>query len=101
MTGIDCIAALKALGELNRMRILRLLLQGQCSVSEIVDRLEVSQYTVSKHLRILRQAGLVEVQKRGKQRLYAVALNLKSHFRNRNNVLELGCCSFRFDRLPQ
>lgn len=101
MTGIDCIAALKALGELNRMRILRLLLRRQLSVNEIVQHLNVSQYTVSKHLRVLRQAQLVEVEQRGRQRLYAVASNLKGHLRNHDNVLELGCCTFRFDKLPR
>ena len=101
MTGIDCIAALKALGELNRMRILRLLLKSQLSVNEIVHRLNVSQYTVSKHLKILREAGLVEVEKKGQQRLYAVARNLNSHLKSNANVLELGCCTFRFDKLPK
>ena len=66
MAGIDCIAALKALGELNRMRILRLLLKDQLSVIEIVRRLDVSQHTVSKHLKILREARLIEAEKRGK-----------------------------------
>ncbi len=35
MTGIDCIAALKALGELNRMRIVRLLLKEQLGVNQV------------------------------------------------------------------
>src|ERR1039458_10380557 len=72
MTGIDCIAALKALGELNRMRIVRLLLKDQLGVNQISERLEISQYNVSKHLRFLKEAGLVEMEKQGPQRLYAV-----------------------------
>jgi DNA-binding transcriptional ArsR family regulator len=72
MTGIDCIAALKALGELNRMRIVRLLLKEQLGVNQISERLKMSQYNVSKHLRILREAGLVEMEKEGQQRPYAV-----------------------------
>jgi len=39
MTGLDCIAALKALGEESRLRILRLLFKEQLSVSEITERL--------------------------------------------------------------
>lgn len=101
MTGIDCIAVLKALGELNRMRILRLLLKSQLSVSEIVQRLKISQYTVSKHLKVLRDAGLVQVEKKGKLRLYAVASDLQSHLKSTASVLELGCCTFRFDQLPK
>ena len=101
VTGIDCIAALKALGELNRMRILRLLLSRAWSVNEIAERLSMSQYNVSKHLKILREAGLVETEQQGKQRFYAVTSDLKSHLAENKNVLELDCCTFRFDKLPK
>src|SRR5271169_2405203 len=101
MSGIDCIAALKALGELNRMRIVRLLLKEQLGVNQISERLGMSQYNVSKHLRVLREAGLVEMEKEGQQRLYAVVARLKKQLAASKNVLELGCCTFRFDRLPR
>jgi DNA-binding transcriptional ArsR family regulator len=101
MTGIDCIAALKALGELNRMRIMRLLLKEQLGVNQISDRLEISQYNASKHLRVLKEAGLVEMEKQGQQRLYAVVPRLKNQLAANRNVLELGCCTFRFDKLPK
>jgi DNA-binding transcriptional ArsR family regulator len=101
MKGIDCIAALKALGELNRLRIMRLLLKKQLGVNTISVRLEMSQYNVSKHLRILREAGLLEMQKQGQQRLYAVVPRLRSHLAASRNVLNLGCCTFRFDKLPK
>jgi DNA-binding transcriptional ArsR family regulator len=101
MTGFDCIAALKALGEETRLRILRLLFNEQLSVNEISERLEVSQYNVSKHLRIMREAGLLEGEKRGKQRLYAVSAKLKSHVARNNNILDLGCCTFRLDKLAE
>jgi DNA-binding transcriptional ArsR family regulator len=101
MTGIDCIAALKALGELNRLRIVRLLLKEQLGVNQISKLLEMSQYNVSKHLRILKEAGLVEMEKHGQQRLYAVVPRLKNQLAASKNVLELGCCTFRFDKLPK
>jgi DNA-binding transcriptional ArsR family regulator len=101
MTGIDCIAALKALGEMNRLRIVRLLLKEQLGVNQISERLGISQYNVSKHLRILKEAGLVEMEKEGQQRLYAVVPRLKSHLAANKNVLEMDCCTFRFDRLPK
>ena len=101
MTGIDCIAALKALGELNRMRIVRLLLKEQMGVNQISERLEISQYNASKHLRVLKEAGLVEMEKQGQQRLYAVVPRLKNQLAANKNVLELGCCTFRFDKLPK
>ena len=100
MTGLDCIAALKALGEESRLRILRLLFKEQLGVNEISRRLKASQYNVSKHLRIMREAGLLEVEKRGKERLYGVTRKLKSQLASNNNVLDLGCCTFRLDKLP-
>ena len=101
MTGLDCIAVLKALGELNRLRIVRLLLKEQLGVNQISERLAMSQYNVSKHLRVLKEAGLLEVQRQGKQRLYGVIPSLKSQLAANKNVLELGCCTFRFDKLPK
>jgi DNA-binding transcriptional ArsR family regulator len=101
MTGLDCIAALKALGEETRMRILRLLFKETLGVNEISERLGVSQYNVSKHLRIMREAGLLEAEAQGKQRLYAVARKLKKQLAANDNVLDLGCCTFRFDKLPR
>jgi DNA-binding transcriptional ArsR family regulator len=101
MTGLDCIAALRALGEENRLRILRLLFKEQLSVNEITERLKLSQYNVSKHLGIMRGAGLLEMEQQGKRRLYRVTPELKSEVSANNNVLDLGCCTFRFDRLPK
>lgn len=101
MTGIDCIAALKALGELNRMRMVRLLLKKKLGVNEIAEQLALSQYNVSKHLRILKEAGLLAMEKAGKQRLYTVVPRLKDQLATNQNVLELGCCTFRFDKLPK
>src|SRR5215475_1205576 len=101
MTGVDCIAALKALCEETRIRLLRLLFKKPLSVNEIAQRLNVSQYNVSKHLRIMREAGLLEVEKRGKERLYSIASALKSHVAANDNVLDLGCCTFRLDQLPK
>jgi len=101
VTGLDCIAALKALGEETRLRILRLVFKEPLSVNKISERLKVSQYNVSKHLRIMREVGLLETEKRGKQRLYAVADKLKSQVLDNNNILDLGCCTFRLDRLPK
>jgi DNA-binding transcriptional ArsR family regulator len=101
VTGVNCMAVLKALGELNRLRIMRLLLKQQLGVNAIARRLRISQYNVSKHLRILKEAGLLEMEKAGKQRLYGVAPGLKDELAANQNVLELDCCTFRFDKLPR
>ena len=100
MTGLACIAALKALGEETRLRILQILFEEKLSVNEISERLSVSQYNVSKHLRVMREAGLLESEDRGKQRHYGVAKVLKSAVA-KDKILDLGCCTFRLDRLPK
>src|SRR5262245_14992859 len=69
----DCIHALKALGEESRMRIVRMILTKERSVNEIAEGLGMTQYNVSKHLRVLREAGLLDQQKQGQQRVYSLA----------------------------
>ena len=64
--------AYAALAEPSRRRILDLLRDGERSVNELVDRLELSQPGVSKHLKVLREAGLVEVRPDGKRRWYGL-----------------------------
>lgn len=59
-----------ALAEPNRFRIVELLRSGPRPVNDIGERLRLNQPQVSKHLRVLKQAGLVEVQPRAQQRLY-------------------------------
>jgi DNA-binding transcriptional ArsR family regulator len=61
MTRIDCIPALKALGEETRLRILRVLFKEKLSVNEVSELLNASQYNISKHLRIMRDAVCVKV----------------------------------------
>ena len=60
------------LAEPQRRRILDLLREGERPVGELVDRLEISQPGVSKHLRVLRDAGLVSVRPEGQRRWYGV-----------------------------
>ena len=60
------------LAEPQRRRILDLLRDGERPVVELVDRLEISQPGVSKHLRVLRDAGLVSVRPEGQRRWYGL-----------------------------
>ena len=64
--------AFTALAEPNRRRLLDNLLGGAQSVNSLVDRIGMSQPVVSKHLRVLRDAGLVVVKPEGQRRLYSV-----------------------------
>lgn len=61
-----------ALGDPHRREILGLVRSRARSVSELVDALELSQPGVSKHLRVLKEAGLVSVRPDGTRRMYAL-----------------------------
>ena len=63
---------LTALAEPNRLQIVELLLDGPRPVGEIVDKLRLRQPQVSKHLRVLSDAGLVEVRPVAQQRFYSL-----------------------------
>jgi ArsR family transcriptional regulator len=79
--GIDCVEFCKAMADDTRQRILEMLLEAEMCVGDIVEAFDVSQPTISHHLNILRQFGLVTSRKDGKQVYYAI---------NRDNVVE--CC---------
>ena len=66
------VSTFEVLAEPNRRRILDLLQASECPVGDLVERLDLSQPAVSKHLRILREAGLVEVRADAQRRLYRV-----------------------------
>jgi DNA-binding transcriptional ArsR family regulator len=93
----ECIPVLKALGDETRWRIVRELLREPHTVSELTERLEANQYNISKHLRILREAGIVTTEKDGKNLNCTVDPELKQKITRNRNQLDLGCCTFRFD----
>jgi len=71
--------SMKALSDHTRRGILALLRQGQLSVLEIAEEFPMSRPAISKHLRILREAGLVVETPAGRQRIYGLeAAPLKS-----------------------
>jgi ArsR family transcriptional regulator len=100
MPEFDCLDALKALSDRTRLRIVKVLLAGPRSVNEIVETLGASQYNVSKHLRILRHAGIAEVEPSGTWRHYAIAASFRRKLTRGGKILDLGCCRFDFDKLP-
>ena|ERR1700730_18147491 len=63
---------LKALAEPNRFQIVELLLDGPRPVGDVVDQLGLRQSQVSKHLRVLSDAGLVGVRVDAQRRIYAL-----------------------------
>lgn len=67
------LATFAALAEPNRFKIVELLRVGARPVNDIGERLKLNQPQVSKHLRVLKEAGLVDVEARAQQRLYALS----------------------------
>jgi DNA-binding transcriptional ArsR family regulator len=61
---------LNALAEPNRLQIVELLREGPLTVGQVADRLKIRQPQTSKHLKILHEAGLVEVQAEANRRIY-------------------------------
>jgi DNA-binding transcriptional ArsR family regulator len=66
------LAALQTLAEPRRVAILDLLRDGERPVGELVDAIGLSQPAVSKHLRVLKDAGLVDVRVDAQRRLYRI-----------------------------
>jgi ArsR family transcriptional regulator len=69
---VNTVEFAKALADETRQKIMALCCCRQLSVTEIVDALDVAQPTVSHHLKILKDAGLVRVKRQGKLVLYTL-----------------------------
>jgi len=93
-----CAPFLKALADKTRWHIVQELLSAPATVNELVERLQVSQYNVSKHLRVLRESGIVATEKRGKHVHCQIAPDFQRRVAKNRNQLDLGCCVFRFER---
>ena len=72
----------KALADETRQKIMSICCCKQLSVNDIVDQMGVTQPTVSHHLKILKDAGLVKVERRGKEIYYSLD----------QSKLSQGCC---------
>jgi DNA-binding transcriptional ArsR family regulator len=79
------ITTLNALAEPNRLHIVEYLRENPHSVNEIVTQLHLSQPLVSKHLKVLSEAGLVKVRTNAQQRIYQLEAR---PFENLNSWLE-------------
>ncbi len=100
MPEFDCTNALKALADRSRLRLIKALLAGDASVNELTERLGLTQYNTSKHLRILRMTGIVGAKAIGARREYFIEPEFRRKIQREGPILDFGCCTFRFDRLP-
>lgn len=65
-------ARFRTLGDESRLRLLNLLMQGESSVQELVERTGEPQPTISRHLSVLRREGLVERRSQGNRAFYSI-----------------------------
>jgi ArsR family transcriptional regulator, arsenate/arsenite/antimonite-responsive transcriptional repressor len=63
----------KALGDRNRQKILHLLRGGELCVSDLLPHFDILQPTVSTHLLLLEETGLLKVRRDGRRRLYSIS----------------------------
>ena len=61
----------KALGEDTRIKIISMLSQREMCVDDLITRLELSQSAVSHHIKVLKQAGLLNIRRKGKWTFYS------------------------------
>ena len=96
--------ALKALSDVNRIRILEILATGEYCVTALVERLQIDQPKVSHHLAILRSAGIIKSRRDGRHINYSVRPTVLRKVPGENGDeavfdLELLSVAFRFEAL--
>lgn len=92
-----CATVLKAMADETRLRLLETLLVGERCVTGLVEELKLPQPHVSHHLRILREAGLVQGLRNGKQVCYRISPSVRGALaRRQGRTLDFGCCELRF-----
>ncbi|HTU27202.1 MAG TPA: metalloregulator ArsR/SmtB family transcription factor [Pirellulales bacterium] len=89
-----CAARLKALADPDRLRIVNLLLRGPKNVSELSGEMNVPVVNVSHHLKVLRQANVLQTEKRGKFVIYSVHPEITCEDVQNRKSIDLGCCRF-------
>ena len=88
----DSVDFAKAMADETRQRVMRLLCCRWLCVGDVVNELDgISQPTVSHHLGVLREAGLVYVRREGKQVFYSLNPVSYTHLRAHETVLDLVC----------
>lgn len=73
MMKLDFVTATKALADRSRVRVLRLLMERELCVCQVIETIRLAPSTVSKHLLLLKRAGLVDSRKSGRWIHYRLA----------------------------
>ena len=89
----DCASKLRVLADPTRLSVVEALMEEPRCVHELMSMLDVEQSLLSHHLRVLRDAGLVEGVRRGRAVLYRLAPGAEGDA----SAIDLGCCRLSFE----
>lgn len=92
----ECAQKLKVLSDPTRLTVLELLMAGPRHVGEIGDHLGIEQSLLSHHLKVLREAGMVQAKRDGKAVLYSLAPGVAMPAGGTG--IDLGCCELSFKK---
>jgi ArsR family transcriptional regulator len=90
MNTIDVALLCKALGDSNRLQIVQMLSDGEKCACKLLERFEITQPTLSHHMKTLCECGLVDVRKEGKWSHYS--LNCETLAAFKQFIGGLSCC---------
>ena len=93
LQSIECARTLKALADPDRLKIIQCLRTGPKNVSELAELLGRELVNVSHHLGVLRHAGLVCDERKGKFIIYSLHPDVFSP--KQSDCLDLGCCRLK------
>ncbi len=79
---VDIALICRALGDSNRLQIIRMLSDGEKCACKLLEKFEITQPTLSHHMKILCECGLVDVRKEGKWSYYSINCSTLGDFRN-------------------
>jgi Ni2+-binding GTPase involved in maturation of urease and hydrogenase/DNA-binding transcriptional ArsR family regulator len=100
----ECLPYLKALSDESRWNIVRALVSvpGPLTLGDLADRVDLSDYNASRHVRILHEAGILTVQREGRFKWIGITPGFRNRLRAQkgSEILDLGCCRFEFGQRP-
>ena len=97
MTREEIAAICKAMSDINRLRIIEMLIQGEKCGCNLLDELQVTQPTLSHHMKVLSDCGLVIKKKDGKWQHYSI--NRNKFMEYNEYITSITCCGKEYKKL--
>lgn len=97
MKSMDVALICKALGDSNRLEIVKMLSEGEKCGCKLLERFEITQPTLSHHMRVLCDCGLVNARKDGKWQHYSLNCETLTEFKVFFDGLNCCACNCGFD----